>query len=335
MGFTPKPITSAARLRATATRPTLPAMTEAEQEGPFRDLFHRIHAHHARCVGDEWLTAPCQERDGSPAARPIVWSRRNGPWRRVDVLWVGAAPGNAGGMGTGAMGAHGTRIPFGGDIAGGNLDVLLSGAGYDRNTTFIAAALNQLPERGGGEPRVAELLQPVGAVATSLHVVRETLLAAGPRLVVCLGNIGLRSTIAGGRLEAGGRVALPGLGPLREGGLVRGTAGPWPEAFAPDETFARTWAARWGSAPPPHLLWLLHPSAQNMSPYAAPGTVFHGRMLETVASLRQAVTDVLGRQPPAERPPPPDHGIYALPEWRHAVGPRHAQLDRLWRARGL
>jgi uracil-DNA glycosylase len=335
MDFRRKRSIFAGRLRAVRTPPTLPAMTEADQGRPFQDLFRRIHARHAGCVDDEWLMQPCRGADGSLSARPIVWSRRNGPWRQVDVLWVGAAPGNAGGMGSGEMGAHGTRIPFGGDIAGGNLDVLLSGAGLDRNTTFIVAALNQLPERGGGEPRVAELLQPAGDVPTSLHLVRETLLAAGPRLVVCLGNIGLRSAVAGARAEAGRKVSLPSLARLREAGVVRGAAVTWPRSFTPDPAFMRTWIARWGPVPLPHLLWLLHPSAQNMSPYAAAGTVFHRRMVETMAALRQAVTAVLDRPLPAERPSPPDAGIYALPEWRDAVGPRHARLDELWRTRGV
>lgn len=311
-------------------------MSDADEQRPFRDLFHRIHAGHAGCGSDEWLMEPCRERDGSPAERPIAWSRRNGPWRRVEILWVGAAPGNAGGMGSGELGAHGTRIPFGGDIAGGNLDVLLSSVGLDRNSTFIVAALNQLPERGGGEPRVTELLQPVGDVPTSLHVVRETLLATGPRLVVCLGNVALRSAVAGARLEAGVRVALPGLGRLREAGVERGVTAPWPPDFAPDEPFARSWTERWRGAPLPHLLWLLHPSAQNMSPYAAVGTVFHDRMVATVAALRRAVTAVLGNTAPAARASlPTSGGVYDLPQWRDAVGPRHAELDRLWRERGV
>jgi hypothetical protein len=311
-------------------------MSEADEQRPFRDLFRRIHADHADCGNDEWLMEPCRERDGSPAERPIAWSRRNGPWRPVEILWVGAAPGNAGGMGSGELGAHGTRIPFGGDIAGGNLDVLLSSVGLDRNSTFIVAALNQLPERGGGEPRVAELLQPVGEVPTSLHVVRETLLATGPRLVVCLGNVALRSAVASARLESGGRIALPGLGRLRDAGVDRGVATGWPAGLAPDDGFARSWAERWRGAPLPDLLWLLHPSAQNMSPYAGVDTAFHDRMLGTLASLRRAVTSVLDKAVPGARPSiPMSGGVYALPEWRDAVAPRHAELDRLWRERGV
>lgn len=311
-------------------------MSDTDEQRPFRDLFRRIHAGHSDCESDEWLMEPCRERDGPPAERPIAWSRRNGPWRQVEVLWVGAAPGNAGGMGSGELGAHGTRIPFGGDIAGGNLDVLLSSVGLDRNSTFIVAALNQLPERGGGEPRVAELLQPVGDVPTSLHVVRESLLATGPRLVVCLGNVALRSAVASARLDAGGRVALPGLGRLHDAGVERGVATGWPAELVPDDPFALSWAERWRGAPLPDLLWLLHPSAQNMSPYAAVGTVFHDRMVATVASLRRAVTSVLDKAVPAARPSIPSvGGVYALPEWRDAVGPRHAELDRLWRERGV
>jgi uracil-DNA glycosylase len=310
-------------------------MSHTSHEQRYRDTFRLAHADHRDCAGDEWLMDPCRRTDGEPVERPVVWSRRNGPWRPVDALFVGAAPGNAGGMGDGPMGAHSTRIPFGGDIAGGNLDVLLSSAGLDRNTTFIVAALNQLPERGGGEPRVSEIRAPVGAIPSSAHLLRETLLAAVPRLVVCLGNVALRSTVAAASLAGAPRLVLPGLPRLAEAGLERGRAAPWPADLPPDGGFIARWSARPGERPLPALLWLLHPSAQNMSPYAGTGTVFHTRMVETVRALRESVRQVLGHEPPAMRAGPPAHGVYALPEWRTAVGPRHAQLDRLWRERGV
>jgi uracil-DNA glycosylase family 4 len=310
-------------------------MSDPGPEQRYREIFRLAHSGHRDCAGDEWLMAPCRRPDGRIADRSLVWSRRNGPWRQVDVLFVGAAPGNAGGMGSGTMGAHGTRIPFGGDIAGANLDVLLSSAGLSRNSTFIVAALNQLPEKGGGEPRVSEIRAAVGALPSSLHLLRETLLAASPRLVVCLGNVALRSAVAAGRLAGETRLALPGLPRLRVAGLVRGIVRPWPADVGVDAAFRSRWSDATGARPLPALLWLLHPSAQNMSPYAGTGTVFHTRMLETTKALREAVTSVLGHRPPAERPAPPAVGIYALPEWRDAVGPRHAELDRLWRTRGV
>lgn len=278
---------------------------------------------------------PCRGSAGEAADRSLVWSRRNGPWTKHDILWVGAAPGNAGGMGAGDMGAHATRIPFGGDIAGANLDALLSGVGLDRNATFIVAALNQLPDRGGGEPRVAELRRPVGSLLSSMHLLRETILAAAPRMVVALGNVALRSVVAAGRLELKQKLTLPGLKRLEAAGFERGSAVAWPESFGPDAGFMEEWSAvRPGSALP-HVLWLLHPSAQNMSPHAGVDTVFHARMRETMAALRSAVREVLGWEAPEHRPPPPDEGIYALPEWRDAVGPRHTRLDHLWREKGV
>jgi uracil-DNA glycosylase len=318
-------------------------MDPGSEEQRHREIFRRVHAAHGGCVHDEWLAGSCRDPEGRLVDRPIVWSRRNGPWRQVEVLFVGAAPGNAGGMGGGRMGAHGTRIPFGGDIAGGNLDVLLSGAGLDRNSIFIVAALNQLPARGGGEPKVAELRLPVGALPSSLHLLRETLLAAGPRMVACLGNLAIRSVVAsaGDGLNAGAAAGtappprLPGPATLESAGLVRGRAAPWAGPAAPGSGFADRWRKQWREQPLPALLWLLHPSAQNMSPYAAPGTAFHERMVETMAALRQAVARVLGRQPPTRRGDPPAEGVYALPEWRAAVGPRHSELDRLWRERGV
>lgn len=311
-------------------------MTHDHAEARYRNIFRRAHADHSACHDDEWLIQPCAGPGGAPVDRPLVWSRRNGPWRHHDTLWVGAAPGNAGGMGTGEMGAHGTRIPFGGDIAGANLDVLLSGMGIDRNRTFIVAALNRLPDRGGGEPRVAELREPVGAVPSSIHLLRETLLATAPRLVVALGNVGLRSTVAAARLEDKPRLTLPGRKRLEAAGLERGAVVAWPGPFQPDEAFLAAWADVRPDRPLPRVLWLLHPSAQNMSPHAGPDTVFHTRMVETLAAVRAAGRELSGAVPePGERPGTPTDGVYGLPEWRDAIGPRHAELDALWREKGI
>jgi uracil-DNA glycosylase len=312
------------------------AAVDSRQEARFRTVFRKVHTGHPACLQDEWLTEPCRLANGAALDRPIVWSRRNGPWRRVPVLWVGAAPGNAGGMGSGELGAHGTRIPFGGDVAGANMDVLLASVGLDRNHTFIVAALNQLPTAGGGEPRTAELAEPVGDYPNSIRLLRDTILAAGPALVVALGNVALRSVMAAGRRTGdGASLRLPGLARLRKAGMMRGVAAAWPEDEGPTPAFLAEWRTAWGDAPLPRLLWLLHPSAQNMSPYAGVGTAFHGRMVDTRDVLRAAVRDVLGTPLPAERPRPPSDGIYALPEWRERIGPRHMELDALWRGKGI
>jgi len=310
------------------------------EEDRYRRIFRKLHAGHARCAADEWLLQPCLEADGRPAARPIAWSRRNGPWRRVPILWVGAAPGNAGGKGQGGLGAHATRIPFGGDVAGANLDALFGSIGTTRNDTFITATLNQLPAAGGGEPTPAEVAAPVGEFASSLHALRDTLVAAGASLVVALGNVALRATLAAAQLEGEAAPArgtrLLSAGRVERAGLRRGQAAPWPAAEPPAAHFRRRWREAWGDDPLPSLLWITHPSAQNMSPYARVETAFHTRMLEARAALRRAVHDVLGREAPAgARPPDPTTGIYTLPEWRELVGPRHAQLDRLWREKGV
>lgn len=230
------------------------------------------------------------------------------------------------------MGAHATRIPFGGDIAGANLDLLLETARLDRNSTYIVAALNQLPDRGGGEPSVAELRRPVGDYATSVHLLRDTLLAVHPRLVVALGNVALRTTVAASRLGAKSRLTLPGLKRLTDVGLTRGKPTDWPPAFAPDDDFLDAWSGGGGRASLPQLLWLLHPSAQNMSPYAGVGTVFHGRMVETRDALVGALDAVPDLRSPRQRGA---GGVYALPEWREAIGPRHAALVGLWHEKGL
>ncbi|MBR9990254.1 MAG: hypothetical protein KFH98_10885 [Gemmatimonadetes bacterium] len=315
------------------------------QESRFRGIFQAAHAAHPACTPDEWLNAPCLDRDGVPTDRPIVWSRRNGPWRRVPVLWVGAAPGNAGGLGSGDLGAHGTRIPFGGDIAGGNLDVLLSSIGLDRNSTFLVAAFNQLPARGGGEPTGRELNAAVGRYPDSGALLRDTVVATGPTLIVALGNVALRTLIAaltrrydadtGAPPDEAGPLRLPGTARIAAAGVERGRVTRWPEAFPLAGGFLRSWRSAWGGDPAPQLLPVLHPSAQNMSPFAGRTTQFHQRMVETRAAVIRAAWDVLNREASDPRPAPPETGIYALPEWRGRVAERHARYDALWREKGI
>ena len=233
------------------------------------------------------------------------------------------------------MGAHGTRIPFGGDIAGANLEVLFGSIGIDRNRTFITAALNQLPLAGGGEPTLGELATPIGGYPSALHLLRDAILACGPRLIVALGNVGLRSSFTGMALESPTVTALTSLARLQRAGLQRGALSAWPAALPPAPSTQAEWDRAWPGAPLPHILWLTHPSAQNMSPYARAETVFHTRMLDAVAQVRAGVHELFGWELPDVRPQPPADGIYALPEWRELVGPRHAALDKLWRAKGV
>lgn len=320
-------------------------MQHTAQEARFRRIFEAAHADHAGCAGDEWLAEACLDPTGGPADRPIVWSRRNGPWRRVPVLWVGAAPGNAGGLGSSDLGAHGTRIPFGGDIAGGNLDVLLSAMGLDRNGTFLVAAYNQLPARGGGEPTSRELNTPVGRYPDSGALLRDTVIATGPTLIVALGNVALRTLTAAltrpHNGDAGSPPAdlpplrLPGTARIAAAGLERGRAVPWPATFPLAEGFRAAWRSAWKESPAFHVLPVLHPSAQNMSPFAGTTTLFHQRMVDTLSAVLEAARDVLGTDLPDSRPAPPAGGIYALPEWRDRVAERHTRYDALWREKGV
>jgi uracil-DNA glycosylase len=304
------------------------------EERRFRAIFERVHAAHPACLSDEWLMEPCRLADGRLAARPLVWSRRNGPWHRVAILWVGAAPGNAGGRGSGFLGAHGTRIPFGGDIAGANIDAMLGSVGLDRNRTFLTAALNHLPARGGGEPTLDEILAPVGEYPTSLHLLRDTIIATGPALIVALGNVALRAVCAAVQLEEN-VTRLPSLQRLRSGGFERGMVRNLDEQCRPYRAFVERWSEAWGSAELPDVLWITHPSGQNMSPYARVGTLFHTRMIDAVTALEAAVKTSLDWNAPRVRPAPPKTGIYALPEWRERIEPHHARLDALWRANGI
>lgn len=303
--------------------------SEHEQEARFRRIYRRVHAGHPPCLADEWLSRPCTDGAGEPVA-PIVWSRRNGPWQRVSVLWVGAAPGNAGGRGSGHLGAHGTRIPFGGDLAGANLEVLLGAIGLDRNHTFITAAYNSLPARGGGEPSVAEIRAPVGDYPDGVELLADTIVATGARLIVALGNVALRTVAAA--FTGGAR--LPGIARLTGAGIERGVAVA-ADTLDPSEAFGARWRDAWPDATPPHVLWLVHPSGQNMSPYAGTDTGFHRRMVEARDGIRKAARDVLGVELPRQRAPIPTTGIYALPQWRRDIAPVLERLDRLWRAHGL
>jgi uracil-DNA glycosylase family 4 len=306
---------------------------ESRDESRFRSIFRRLHSDHPDCLADEWLGDTCRDASGHAVDRPIVWSRRNGPWRRVDILWVGAAPGNAGGRGSGDLGAHGTRIPFGGDVAGANLDALLGSIGLDRNGTFIVASLNQLPRKGGGEPTPAELRAPVGLYADSIDVLRDTLIAAGPRLVVALGNVAARVLAAAWSRPSG--TSLPGQAVLQRAGWNRDDV-VLLQSIAPAEAvIEKAWSEAWGEAPMPGALRLSHPSAQNMSPYAGVETGFHRRMVEARDALVRAAADFLGYRVPSRRPDYPESGIYALPEWRERIAPKHRVLDALWREKGI
>ncbi len=324
-----------------AARPDTAASPE---EARYRAVFRRLHARHLRCADDEWLDSPCRSANGD-LATPIVWSRRNGPWRQVPVLWVGAAPGNDGGRGSGALGAHGTRIPFGGDIAGANLDVLLGSIGLTRDDTFIAAALNSLPGKGGGEPRVAELARPTGDFADSIAPLRATLLASGARLVVALGNIALRACVAAAAPRDPARPPrLPGLARFGAAGFRRGALRAWPDGGrsglpAASREFRDEWGRTWDAALP-RLLWLLHPSAQNMSPHAGRDTAFHRRMVATREALVQAARELglLGAAPRDARHgsrPAAVRSVYGTAEWIERVGPRHEPLVALWRSKGV
>jgi hypothetical protein len=201
--------------------------------------------------------------------------------------------------------------------------------------------------KGGGEPTVGELAAPVGSLPDSIALLRDTVLATGPELIVALGNVALRSLAAaltrpddsppGAARSLDAPLRLPGRTRLDRAGLQRAAAVPWPEAALPlDPGFSTAWLDAWSEPPRFHVLPLLHPSAQNMSPYAGTDTAFHQRMLQTRDALRAAARDCLGIDPPDPRPVPWDGtGIHALPEWQQRIGERHARLEALWRERGV
>src|SRR5690606_40382729 len=63
-----------------------------------------------------------------------------------------------------------------------------------------------LPAAGGGEPTAAELREPVGEYESSLHLLRDTIIAAGAPLLVALGNVGMRSIVTAARLDEDERI---------------------------------------------------------------------------------------------------------------------------------
>jgi uracil-DNA glycosylase len=223
--------------------------------------------------------------------------------------------------------------------------VLLSSVGLSRNDTYIVASLNQLPLKGGGEPTTAELAARVGRYADSVALLRDTVIAVGPSLIVALGNVALRTLFAaltrtdpnpvGDPASVPAPLRLPTPARLAGHGFVRGRAVAWPVSAALDDRFREEWRTAWQEDPSFCVLPLLHPSAQNMSPFAGAHTVFHGRMLETRDALLQAARTVLGVTPPVPRPRTPSSGIYALPEYRDRVAERHLRYDELWRLKGV
>ena len=128
---------------------------------------------------------------------------------------------------------------------------------------------------------------------------------------------------------------LPSLEQLQSLGLARNVAVPWPADWLPGEGFCATWLETGSEEALPHILWLTHPSAQNMSPYARRETAFHIRMLDALAALQGAARSVLGYNISHHHNVPPATGIYALPEWRELIAPRHNELARLWHEKGV
>lgn len=172
----------------------------------------------------------------------------------------------------------------------------------------------------------------MGTYPSSLHLLRDTIVASGAALVVALGNVGARAIASAVRVESD-NVRLVTQRSLERRGIERDVTFLMTQ-LEPDDAFRRRWRRAWRS-PLPVMLWTTHPSAQNMSPFARRDTLFHTRMLATRAALQAAARSALGIEPPRERPLEPSDGIYALEEWRTRVAPHHARLDTLWRAHGV
>ena len=128
---------------------------------------------------------------------------------------------------------------------------------------------------------------------------------------------------------------LPTTARLAAHGFERGRLSAWPESAPLDTGLLRAWSGAWGEPPDLQVVPVLHPSAQNMSPFARPETAFHRRMLETRDAVERAAEAALGADLPRERPGTPSSGIYALPEYRERVAERHARYDALWRNKGV
>jgi len=112
--------------------------------------------------------------------RPKVLSEANGnPQSRV--LFIGEAPGR--------LGADRTGVPFTGDKAGENFQVLLDNIGWTRADIFITNAVlcNPRSEEGNNEP-------PSDAeIANCSAFLRMTLELVDPEVVVTLGTVALKA----------------------------------------------------------------------------------------------------------------------------------------------
>lgn len=97
------------------------------------------------------------------------------------IMFVGEAPGR--------LGAERHGIPFHGDAAGRNFELLLAQAGFARGEVFITNAVlcnPQTPQGLNSRPSASEL-------AECRPWLRETIELVDPRLVVALGATALRS----------------------------------------------------------------------------------------------------------------------------------------------
>jgi hypothetical protein len=177
-----------------------------------------------------------------------------------------------------------------------------------------------------------EIAEPVGDYPDSIALLRDTIIAAGPRLVVALGNVALRVLTA--RPHAARRPSPADRPPVPDRSGCRhcsaaatracsaGLWPPWPRGAA-----ARRWLPAAGTtpggSPRSTVLPLLHPSAQNMSPFAGEETIFHRRMLQTRDALRAAPCAVLGRSRQARG------------RIRRSTGSTHCRSGGIGRSRAL
>lgn len=110
-----------------------------------------------------------------------VFSHANGP---IDapLMFIGEAPGR--------LGADRTSIPFHGDVAGDNFELLLSTAGLSRRDVFVTNAVlcNPRDESGNNAPpSKSEVVNCAAHLRKQIDIIQ-------PKLVMTLGRVALEAT---------------------------------------------------------------------------------------------------------------------------------------------
>jgi uracil-DNA glycosylase family 4 len=129
-----------------------------------------------RLIGEVQNCTRCEMMEG--CTRVLSWA--NGP-AGAAVMFVGEAPGR--------LGADRTAVPFHGDKAGDNFEVLLGLAGLSRREVFVTNAVLCNPRDDAGN----NTTPPKSVLKNCAENLAKQIIAVDPRIVVTLGSAALES----------------------------------------------------------------------------------------------------------------------------------------------